>query len=113
MNIFFTDDHPANITIFSDILVEELDKNYSSFYDLDQSILDEVKKFSTTPHVGNIYTSAIYKRFYISLMDKVPSMKNCSIEWRIDGIRSKFYIDNVEIKDKPQLLAIIKAAKSK
>ena len=108
MNIFFTDDHPQNITIFSDVLVEELDKNHSSFYDIDKCILSQIKDYDTTPHVGNIYTTEIYKRFYSSLLDKIPSMANYPIEWRIDGIRSKFFINNIEITTKTQLLDIIR-----
>ena len=113
MNIFFTDDHPSNITVFSDVLVEELDRSHASFYDLNEHILNEVKEYSHSPHIGNIYTREIYKRFYISLLKNIPTMNEYYISWTVDGVRSKFYINYIEIETKVQLLEIINAVKNK
>ena len=111
MNIFFTDEHPKNIMIFGDVLIEELDKNHSSFYDFNECILNQVKEHESLPHIGNIYTRETYKRFKTSLLKHIPAMSEYPITWTVDGVRSKFYINYIEIETKVQLLEIISAVK--
>ena len=99
MNIFMSDCHPTNITFFSDLIVE-LDGNYNQFSNMDETLLNAVKTSEKIPHLGDIYTQEVFKRFYVSILEKYAFMDSVSIKWNIDGRHSTFSIDGWVISNK-------------
>ena len=99
MNIFFSDCHPENITIFTDLIVG-LDEGYDRFTGLDKKMFEEIKAREEVPHLGDLYTKEVYQMFHDAIIQKYPAMSYIKMTWKADGRHGKFFIDGYVINTK-------------